>query len=144
MNFLEKLLKTEVQTKKLSEVDVKKIKREMSKKGYKISEEDIKNRIQEIEEAYEMKTSNRCRNIAFVVTILSLLTLAIQEELLKDAVFTLSSFDKFATIAVAGILIAASWLACYFRDKHNAKAVLITFITGVVLEIAMILAIIFV
>lgn len=144
MNFLEKLLKTEVQTKKLSEVDVKKIKREMSKKGYKISEEDIKNRIQEIEEAYEMKASNRCRNIAFVVTVLSLLTLAIQEEMLKDAVFTLSSFDKFATIAVAGILIAASWLACYFRDKHNAKAVLITFITGVVLEIAMILAIIFV
>lgn len=135
MRFLDKLLATEVQTKQLSDVDVKKIRKQMAKKGYHLSEDDIRNRIQEYQEAYELRNVTKAKNKAFIVSIIVLIILAIQEELFKSGLIQMTSIDRVLTPIAGMLVVAAAWLCCLFKIKKQPKYIIITMLSCLLLEI---------
>lgn len=143
MKLLDKLLATEVQTKQLSDVDVKKLRKKLAKNGINLSEEDIKSRIQEFEQAYEFRKETRSKNIAFIISILSLVILAIQEELFKANIITMTTLDRILAGGMGVIVIATTWACCLLHIKKKPKFALISLIVGMILEIAMALTMIF-
>lgn len=144
MKLLDKLLATQVQTKQLSDVDVKKIQKQMAKKGFKISEEEIRARIKEYEDAYEFKRETKAKTIAFIATILSLLFLAIQDYLFKIGVLIDTCCDKGLMLGIGVLVIGVAWLCCLFSIKKKEALYWISLAGGCLLEIVLILLIVFI
>ncbi len=128
----------EIQTKDLSEVDIKKIQKEMAKRGYKLSEEAIREKIEEYEAAYELKLQTRSKTIAFIFSILSLVFLAVQEQMFKNGTLISNGTNRICYTLIGFVIIGVAWLCYLFDIKKKKKLYWITVIAGIVVEAALI------
>lgn len=139
-NFIVKLLNTRVQTKEVEDIDIKKLQKELKKKGMHFTKEELQKKVQEYSDAIEERRKTRLCTISYIVTLVSLLLLAIQEELRKLNIIQFSNTAQILILSAGFSTIGFSWLFYYLQLKKKYKLSGVLLILTLLVEAGLMIA----